>query len=282
MVVPVIAAAGAATVRVIATRVVTKGKTAGKSVTKNPNQKKYLDGIQKEQGEIHKKKYLASLKKEQQEKQQKELYEAQNTLTTTGDRILSKRVAVQNEYRKKNDIKGYIGRKMLKEEDSLERIYNQIDNGYDLDFEVSGGNTHGALRNAYTLYLQVKAARAGWFIFLTAIPFWVPQIYCWMVGVAGLGSESVWLLSYVIPGETIFTTMNFIISAIGVITMMYAFVVYATAKVNAWSGMKGLVFCFCVAFYCAPFLNFAPWFLLWIVYTTYSQKPGLLTRMVLH
>ena len=130
-------------------------------------------------------------------------------------------------------------------------------------------------RSKFSLALKgvktIRAAVASSFIFWTAIPFWVPQIAFWLVGLAGLGFESIPFANYILPGQTLFTFSYLIILFIGITTMIYALCIYAIRKINFFSGMKGLVFAICIALYCAPFLNFAPWFIGWLWIVTKNQ-----------
>ena len=270
MVVPVIAAAGAATGRVIASKIVTNGKAGSAHISKNPNQKKYLDGIQKEQGEIHKKKYLASLKKEQQEKQQKELYGEQNALTTTGDRILNKRVAVQNVYRKKNGIKGYIGRKMLPEQLQNFDTRDPFLRGFELSAEKKPDSLAGV---AYTNYKRLKAGKASWTIFWVAIYFWPVQVAFSFLAIAGYGMEAVPLLNIVLPGTSVVYTSYAIVMVIGLTTLIGASLFYTFSFVDSFGGWKLFIFAFCIIGYCVPLplLQMWPWFIFWLFGTTLMQ-----------
>ncbi len=121
---------------------------------------------------------------------------------------------------------------------------------------------------------RVVAVQATTLVFWTAIPFWIPQICFWMLGIAGLGMESIPWLNYVLPGVTLFWLGEIIIVAIGVCTMTYAALILGLRGVNCFGGLKGLVFALCVAGYCAPIANFFPWFVLWLAAIVYLQgKP---------
>jgi len=171
-----------------------------------------------------------------------------------------KRRKMQEEFREKNA-------RAQAEEDALRT--QQMAHG--INTVSQGGEKGGVLSSALKTYKRIKAGSVSITILWSAIWFWIPQFFFWIGGLAGLAGESLWLASWLIPGEAIFGGMNFLVSIIGIITMVYGFMMYSLRSVDAFGGMKGLVFCFCVAFYCAPLLNFFPWFVVWLLVVTYSQ-----------
>lgn len=125
--------------------------------------------------------------------------------------------------------------------------------------------------NGLTNANRIKAFTASVTIFWTAIGFWIPQIIIWMIGIFGLGAGSIPLLEYVIPGELFYMLSYAVILFIGLCTMFYAATVYSLRRVRFLSGYKGIIFIFCVVGYFVIFLNFFPWFTIWLLAVTYMQ-----------
>ena len=184
-----------------------------------------------------------------------------------GNLIQSKKNTVEKRRRKQEELKEKNAH-MLAEEDAM-RTFEMSQRSNTASLER--GEEGRALSSAITTYKRIKAGSVSITIVYGAIWFWIPQFVFWIVGLTGLAGESLWVASWFIPGEAIFGGMNILVSIIGIITMVYAFLMYSLRLVDAFSGMKGLVFCFCVAFYCAPLLNFFPWFVVWLLVVTYSQ-----------
>ncbi|MFM2381638.1 MAG: hypothetical protein RLZZ76_405 [Candidatus Parcubacteria bacterium] len=119
---------------------------------------------------------------------------------------------------------------------------------------------------------RVKAFGASMGIFTTAIWFALPQIIFWMIGLLGLSGSSIPLASYVFPGELIYMVTYVCIATIGIGTMVYACVFYSVRRVRCFSGYKGVVFVLSLTGYLIIFINFFPWFTIWLVAVTYMQE----------
>ena len=135
-------------------------------------------------------------------------------------------------------------------------------------------NTESEAENQKKTVTTMKRLQAGVTsvtIFWTAIGFWIPQMVFWMVGIFGLGSESIPLFNYVIPGEVIYMLSYIVIVFIGMCTMFYAATVYYFRRVRFFSGYKGIIFIFCIVGYFVIFINFFPWFTIWLLAVTYMQ-----------
>lgn len=122
------------------------------------------------------------------------------------------------------------------------------------------------------LHKTIKAGTTSATIFWTAIPFYIPQLSFWLIGIAGIGLESDTVTSYLIPGNTLFIVSYLIIALIGVCTMAYAVFSFTLRGVNSFGGVKGLIFVACLAGYLVVFINFFPWFIVWLVSVAYLQK----------
>lgn len=134
----------------------------------------------------------------------------------------------------------------------------------------SQNETENAKKGAITIK-RLQAGVTSVTIFWTAIGFWIPQMIFWMVGIFGLGSESIPLFNYVIPGEVIYMLSYIVIVFIGMCTMFYAATVYYFRRVRFFSGYKGIIFIFCIVGYFVIFINFFPWFTIWLLAVTYMQ-----------
>jgi hypothetical protein len=195
-----------------------------------------------------------------------------NALTTTSENIYNKQRDANNQKRRNGGRTGN-AEKTKNRQRAYSAALQQMPQNTNTEFTLEANikSEHSAISTAIKNYKRFKAAQASTVIFWTAIPFWVPQITFWMIGLVGLGGEAIPIANYLIPGETIFTVMHFLVMTIGIVTMMYAFMIYSSRMINSFSGFKGLLFCFCVAFYCAPLLNAFPWFVVWLIAVNYAQ-----------
>ncbi len=119
---------------------------------------------------------------------------------------------------------------------------------------------------------RLQAGSASLTIFWTAIGFWIPQIVFWMIGIFGLGTTSLPILDYVFPGEVVYVASYVVIAFIGLCTMAYAAFFYFARHINAFGGYKGIIFILCITGYLTLFINFFPWFIIWILAVTYMQE----------
>lgn len=129
------------------------------------------------------------------------------------------------------------------------------------------------LGSALTAFRTFKAVRASLFIFNTAIYFIVPQFTFGIFSLIGFTGEMVPFFKHFIPGQTVFILCWVIVSFIGLVTMIYALLIYLGNIVNCLGGMKGIVFllCVCAYFIPLPLLNAFPWFILWLWAVSSSQ-----------
>jgi hypothetical protein len=118
---------------------------------------------------------------------------------------------------------------------------------------------------------QAEAVRVSITIFATAIPFWFFQVAIWMVGIGGLGLESIPFANYVMPGDTLYMLSYMLIAGLGICTMVYATFVYGINRINCFGGSKMLVFMFCMTGYLVIFINGFPWFILWLLAVSKMQ-----------
>lgn len=117
------------------------------------------------------------------------------------------------------------------------------------------------------------AYAASTFILWTVVPFYVTQVLFWMLGLAGIGLETVpFAGEWFLPGVEIYMVSYLVIVIIGICSMVYAAVVYFTRRVDAFSGVKTLVFMLCVTGYFVFFLNAFPWVIGWILCVIYTQN----------
>lgn len=119
---------------------------------------------------------------------------------------------------------------------------------------------------------RIKAGGAAITIFWSAIGFYVPQLAFWLIGFAGIGLESVFLVGYVVPGDTLFMISYILILCIGLATMVYATAMFTLRGINCFGGIKGLIFALCLTGYFTFVINFFPWFIIWIAAVTYLQN----------
>jgi hypothetical protein len=137
-----------------------------------------------------------------------------------------------------------------------------------LQQEDSGGN-----KTQNESILEKKRAMGATInILWTMLPFYPIQLMFWFLGFAGLGSETVPIVNWILPGQELFMLSYFIIALIGLCTMFYAAFVFTLYRVKCFSGSRALVFMACLTGYLVFFLNLFPWILFWIVAVLYSKK----------
>lgn len=119
---------------------------------------------------------------------------------------------------------------------------------------------------------KIKAAVASNFIFWTAITFYIPQLSLWILGMSALSLESVPVLGYVIPGESLYLISWLIIVIIGIGTMIYATFIFTLRGIPCFDGWPGFVFICCIAGYCVVLVNFLPFFIFWLFTVTLCQR----------
>jgi hypothetical protein len=112
---------------------------------------------------------------------------------------------------------------------------------------------------------KIIATTVANFIFWTAIGFYTPQLGLWVLGIAGLGLKSVPLLGGLVPGNEIYMISWFIIFLIGLCTMLYAALMFTIRRVDCFGGWKGFIFIVCITGYMVIFINFIPFFVIWII-----------------
>jgi hypothetical protein len=118
---------------------------------------------------------------------------------------------------------------------------------------------------------KVKAGATSITVFWTAIGFWIPQMVLWMIGLFGLGGDAIPFLEYFIPGQLIYILSYVLILLIGLGTMIYAAAVYYIRGVNCFGGYKTAIFILCLTGYLVIFINFFPWFVIWLLAVSMLQ-----------
>lgn len=118
---------------------------------------------------------------------------------------------------------------------------------------------------------RVEAGATSILIFWSAIAFYIPQLALWVIGIGVLGLTSVPVLGWFVPGNEVYMACWFIIAIIGVCTMVYSAAVFMFRRIDCFSGWKGLIFILCLTGYLVFFINFAPWYLFWLLAVTLMQ-----------
>ena len=86
-----------------------------------------------------------------------------------------------------------------------------------------------------------------------------------MVGLAGLGLETLPVVDAFAPGMEVFVLGYLVAAGIGVCSMVYAAWIYTIRGVACFAGMKAFIFICCLTGYLVVFLNLFPWLILWIL-----------------
>lgn len=105
--------------------------------------------------------------------------------------------------------------------------------------------------NARKLADRTNAALASWLIVAIISPFWFIQFFFWAASLAGLGVESLPLVGYILPGETVFVTFTLFGIVLGILFWFVAISIFLIRGVDISSDWKGPVFS--VLFACSLF-----------------------------
>jgi hypothetical protein len=117
----------------------------------------------------------------------------------------------------------------------------------------------------------MQAVAAGLFILWSTLPFYIPQLVFWLVGLAGIAGESIPFADFVVPGKELFILSYIVIAFIGLCSMAYAIVMFNARGVDCFSGHKSLYLLLCLMGYFVFFINAAPWILFWVLSVMLNQ-----------
>lgn len=120
---------------------------------------------------------------------------------------------------------------------------------------------------------RIRAITAGSLILWSTLPFYVPQLLLWVLGLAGVVGESLPVVDFVIPGQELFVLSYIVIAFIGLCSMAYAVVMFNIRGVDCFSGHKSLYLLLCLMGYFVFFINAAPWTLIWVFSVIMNQSP---------
>jgi hypothetical protein len=141
-----------------------------------------------------------------------------------------------------------------------------------LQTQVQNAAANEKQKDPDVLVKRIAATQACSVIFWSAIGFYVPQITFWLIGIAGIGLEAIPVVNYVIPGQLLFFVSYAVIFFIGICTMLYSVWILMLRKIDCFSGYKGLIFLLCLDGYMVIFINFIPWFVVWLWSVILLQK----------
>lgn len=123
----------------------------------------------------------------------------------------------------------------------------------------------------------IKAVSASWMSGLIILPMWNIHLVLWVVSLAGIGVETLPVLGYVLPGQTIFQAFSLLGVVWGLLMMLVPAAIYSFRFVNWWSNTASMItFGLCLAFsVCPGIFGLLPWVLFWcaVVVTTQTQDP---------
>jgi hypothetical protein len=121
---------------------------------------------------------------------------------------------------------------------------------------------------------KVWAFSAAYFILACTLPFYAPQLFFFMFGIAGLGLEAIPILDWVVPGTEVFLLAWAFTLLIGVGSMLFAAVIFSLRGIDAFSGSRSFVFICCSIGYLTLFLSIVPWVAVWALYVAYTYSKG--------
>lgn len=118
-------------------------------------------------------------------------------------------------------------------------------------------------KEAESSVTKVNAVATSWMIAATLFPLISFQFFFWIIAMIGVFGESIPILNYVFPGETLFGLGVGVNAVIGLLMMLWAVTMYVGRGVDCWSGGKTLAFAFCFSLQIAPLINLIPFVLIW-------------------
>lgn len=125
---------------------------------------------------------------------------------------------------------------------------------------------------------RIRAWTATATIFWWVWPYYLPQFFFWLLGLAGVGLEAMpipvvrEIVSFVVPGQEIFLFSYFVIAFIGLGSMAYAAFVYSIRGIRPFEGIRTLAFAVCFTGYLTFFLNLFPWVIVWMLMVVYTER----------
>ena len=117
---------------------------------------------------------------------------------------------------------------------------------------------------------RVWAFSAAYFIIACTIPFYAPQLFFFMFGIAGIGFEVIPVVNFVLPGTEVFLLAWALTLLIGVGSMLFAAVIFSLRGIDAFGGSKSFVFICCMVAYLTLFLSVIPWVVIWTLFVAYT------------
>lgn len=135
---------------------------------------------------------------------------------------------------------------------------------------------NNSLGDAVSGVRKIRAVVATTFLSWTVLPFYVPQIMMWLLGLSGLGLEGLPVANILFPGTELFMFTYVVIGIIGICSMAYAAWIYTIRLVPCISGNLTLVFILCLTMYLVPFLNLFPWvmpYMIAVVLASRKEEP---------
>jgi hypothetical protein len=119
---------------------------------------------------------------------------------------------------------------------------------------------------------MILTAGASSLIAWTALPFYVPQLLFWILGLVGIGIETIPFADLILPGDLLFFFCYFVIAIIGLCSMVYVVFIYTIRGVQCFEGVRTLTFMCCITGYLVPFLNLFPWVAFWMLSVLFARR----------
>lgn len=121
------------------------------------------------------------------------------------------------------------------------------------------------VEHAESLAEKARIIQVSWLIVLTLTPFWLFQVYAWLIGVGALGVETIFIIGNLLPGDATAFIFFIVAGIVGLILMMVTTVMYLIRGVHCFGGNKPLVFMVLLAVQGFPLTSFLPCFGIWIL-----------------
>lgn len=129
-----------------------------------------------------------------------------------------------------------------------------------------------ALPNSGGIEERVMAYSAAWFILSCTLPLYIPQLFFFVFGLAGIGLEAIPYLDWVMPGIEVFFVGWMMTVFIGVGSMLFAAFTFTMRGIDAFGGSKSFIFICCLIAYLSLFFSVIPWVAIWTLFVAYNYQ----------
>lgn len=128
------------------------------------------------------------------------------------------------------------------------------------------------VKTASTILGTYRAIWAQRTIFAVVITYFPLHLFLLLSIFTFLAIESVPLLGYVFPGETMAYVVGLIDMSYSALLVLFAAFLFIGFRVDAFSGISGVIFCVTAVLTLVPLINLIPWILIWVFTAPYINR----------